>query len=102
MTGAPPESLLVRYVSAHVRKGEQAKERADQAGRKSDEHFVAAGRYLKLLKETYCHGRQEWELLLNTKVKVVHRSRADELIAIADGRKTLEETREETAQRVRT
>jgi hypothetical protein len=38
-----PESLLARYISAHVRKGEQAEERADQAREKVEQHFIAAG-----------------------------------------------------------
>src|SRR5215471_8555211 len=38
-----PESLLARYISAHVRKGEQAEERANQAREKAEQHFIAAG-----------------------------------------------------------
>jgi len=38
-----PESLLARYISAHVRKGEQAEERANQAREKVEQHFIAAG-----------------------------------------------------------
>src|SRR5215469_10605296 len=45
--GTAPESLLARYISAHVRKGEQAEERAnqarDQAREKVEQHFIAAG-----------------------------------------------------------
>ena len=38
-----PESLLARYISAHVRKGEQVEERANQAREKAEQHFTAAG-----------------------------------------------------------
>src|SRR6516225_8917005 len=38
-----PESLLARYISAHVRKSEQAEERANQAREKVEQHFIAAG-----------------------------------------------------------
>jgi hypothetical protein len=41
-----PESLLIRYIKAHVRKGDQAKS-------KSDQHYIAAGRYLINLKVSY-------------------------------------------------
>ena len=37
-----PESLLARYISAHVRKGEQVEERANQAREKAEQHFIAA------------------------------------------------------------
>jgi len=33
---APPESLLVRFVRAHVRQGDKARERADQARDKAE------------------------------------------------------------------
>src|SRR6516164_6809720 len=38
-----PASLLARYISAHVRKGEQVEERANQAREKAEQHFIAAG-----------------------------------------------------------
>src|SRR5215471_13577755 len=37
-----PESLLARYISAHVRKGEQVEERANQACEKAEQHFITA------------------------------------------------------------
>ena len=48
-----PEPLLVRYIREHVRKGEAAKERAAQNQKKSEDHFIAAGQYLTMLKVTY-------------------------------------------------
>ena len=38
-----PEPLLSRYIGAHVRKGEQVEERANQAREKAEQHFIAAG-----------------------------------------------------------
>jgi len=90
---APPESLLVRYVRAHVRKGEQAKD-------KSEQHFVAAGQYLTTLKVNYAPTWQDWEVLLRVKVGL-STGRASELMQIADGRKSVQEVRGATAQRVR-
>jgi hypothetical protein len=87
-----PESLLVRYVKAHVRKGEQAKDKADQ-------HFVAAGRYLVTLKVNYAPTWRHWEDLLRIKVGL-STGRASELMQIADGRKSLEQVRTGTAKRV--
>jgi hypothetical protein len=88
-----PESLLVRYVKAHVRKGEQAKDKAEQ-------HFIAAGRYLIALKVSYAPTWQAWEVLLRVKVGL-STGRASELIQIADGRKSVQEVRDATTQRVK-
>jgi hypothetical protein len=95
-----PESLLIRYIQAHVKKGELANERADQNRQKAEEHFVAAGAYLAQLKTTYAPTWQAWESLLKIKVKLSV-GRASELMQIADGRKTVQEVREATAQRVK-
>jgi hypothetical protein len=84
-----PESLLVRYVKAHVKKGEQAKERAAHNNKKSEDHFVAAGRYLTMLKATYAPSWQAWESILKLKVNL-STGRASELMQLADGRKTVE------------
>jgi hypothetical protein len=89
---APPEGLLIRYVKAHVRKGEQAKDKAEQ-------HFIAAGRYLVTLKVTYAPTWQHWEDLLRIKVGL-STGRASELMQIADGRKDLQQIRESKAQSV--
>jgi hypothetical protein len=88
-----PESLLVRYVKAHIRKGEQAKDKAEQ-------HFIAAGRYLVTLKANYAPSWQHWEDLLRIKVGL-SAGRASELMQLADGRKTVEQIRSEKAQSMR-
>src|SRR5262245_6179739 len=95
-----PESLLVRYVKAHIRQGDKAKERADQAREKSEQHYVAAGRYLTTLKVTYAPSWQAWENILKVKVKL-STGRASELMQLADGRKDLQQIRDATAQRVK-
>ena len=68
-TSTPPaESLLVRFVRAHVRQGDKARERADQGRDKAEQHFIAAGQYLAVLKANYTSNWSEWETLLKTKV----------------------------------
>jgi hypothetical protein len=87
-----PESLLVRYIKAHVRKGDQAKN-------KSDQHYIAAGRYLITLKVSYAPSWADWEDLLRIKVGL-STGRASELMQIADGRKSVQEIRDGKAQSV--
>jgi len=89
---AAPESLLVRYIKAHVRKGDQAKN-------KSDQHYIAAGRYLITLKVSYAPSWEAWEDLLRIKVGL-STGRASELMQIADGRKSVQEIRDGKAQSV--
>jgi len=92
-----PEPLLVRYIREHVRKGEAAKERAAQNHKKSEDHFIAAGQYLTMLKVTYAPTWQRWEALLKAKVKL-STGRASELMQLADGRKDLQRIRDGKAQ----
>ena len=92
-----PEPLLVRYIREHVRKGEAAKERAAQNQKKSEDHFIAAGQYLTMLKVTYAPTWQRWEALLKAKVKL-STGRASELMQLADGRKDLQQIRDGKAQ----
>jgi hypothetical protein len=99
-SAVPPESLLVRYVKAHVHKGERAKQQADHARGKSEQHFISAGQYLITLKACYSNSWQNWEILLQTKVGL-STGRASELMQLADGRKDLQQLRDATAQRMR-
>ena len=92
-----PEPLLVQYIREHVRKGEAAKERAAQNHKKSEDHFIAAGQYLTMLKVTYAPTWQRWEALLKAKVKL-STGRASELMQLADGRKDLQQIRDGKAQ----
>jgi hypothetical protein len=99
-TAPPPESLLVGHIQAHIKQGEKAKERADQARDKAEQHLVAAGRYLTTLKAHYAADWAAWEFLLKTKVNI-STGRASELMQLADGRKDLQQIRDGTAQRVK-
>ena len=92
-----PEPLLVRYIREHVRKGEAAKERAAQNHKKSEDHFIAAGQYLTMLKVTYAPTWQHWEALLKIKVKL-STGRASELMQLASGKKGLQQIRDGRAQ----
>lgn len=100
LPAAPPESLLIGHIQAHVRQGDKARQRADQAREKSHQHYIAAGQYLATLKAHYSRSWDEWETLLKAKVKLSV-SRASELMAIGSGKKSTQEIRDGTAQRVR-
>ena len=85
------ESQLVQAIKVHIAKGDKASDKADQ-------HYRSAGQHLKTLRATHGGSWAEWEELLKTKVGI-GKSRASELMAIADGTKTLEEVRAVTARR---
>jgi hypothetical protein len=85
------EAQLVRTIKAHI-------ERGDKAAEKSEQHYIAAGQHLKTLKAQHGGPWDEWETLLKTKIGI-GKSRASELMQIADGRKTVERVRSETAER---
>jgi hypothetical protein len=97
---APPKSLLVRYIKAHVQKGDRARQNAERNREKSEEHYLAAGQYLITLKAAYAPSWQHWEAILKVKVGL-STGRASELMQLADGRKDLQEIRDATAQRVK-
>lgn len=86
------EAQLIKTIKAHIAKGEKAAE-------KSEQHYIAAGLHLKELKATHTGTWNEWEELLKTRVGI-GKSRASELMQIADGRKTVESVRADTAKRV--
>jgi hypothetical protein len=88
----PPEQLLVRHIQAHVHKGHVAADKAQQ-------HFIAAGQYLIVLKTNYAPTWQAWEAILKTKIKI-STGRASELMQLADGRKNLQQIRDGKAQSV--
>jgi len=85
------EAQLIRAIKAHIDKGDKAKE-------KSEQHYIAAGLHLKALKAEHCRSWDEWEELLKTKIGI-GKSRASELMQIADGRKSVEAVRAETNER---
>jgi len=85
------EAQLVGAIKAHIARG-------DKAAEKSEGHYIAAGQYLKQLKAEHSGSWEQWETLLSVGIG---RSRASELMQIADGRKTAEEVRAITAGRTR-
>jgi hypothetical protein len=87
------ETQLISTIKAHIVKGDQAKDKADQ-------HYVSAGQHLKTLKAQHEGTWVEWEALLKDKVGI-GKSRASELMQIADGTKTVEGTRAATNDRTR-
>ena len=82
---------LIRTIKAHIAKGDKATDKAEQ-------HYIAAGQHLKTLKAEHTGSWSEWEALLRDRVGI-GKSRASELMAIADGTKTLAEVRAGTAER---
>jgi hypothetical protein len=92
MSSELPLETLGGQIKAHIAKG-------DQAIGKAEEHYKAAGIHLKEAKERVMHTRGlTWPAFL-VKHCSLHRSRADELIAIAEGKKTLTEVRAGKAER---
>jgi hypothetical protein len=87
------ESQLIRHIKAHIAAG-------DKAAEKSNNHYIAAGQHLKTLKASHGGTWAEWEALLKEKMGI-GKSRASELMQIADGRKTVEQLRAEKAESVR-
>jgi hypothetical protein len=85
MTNAPP--VLLRTIKELIAKGDRAKQR-------SEDLYIAAGQHLKNLKENYTHGWAEWEDALKARIGI-STGRASELMAIADGRKSLQQLRAE-------
>ncbi|MGY4434844.1 hypothetical protein ACVWWO_007321 [Bradyrhizobium sp. F1.13.1] len=83
-------SSLVKTIKAHLEKAQQAQDRSEQ-------HYISAGLHLAELKDRYkCDVKasktQTWEQFVRDTFDL-GRSRADELIRIADGRATLHDTR---------
>src|SRR5262245_13581125 len=93
MSGRPPvdEARLVHELKVLIGKGDKASDKARQ-------FYVAAGQHLKTLKAQHKGTWAEWEKILKVKIGI-GKSRASELMQIADGRKTVETVREETNQR---
>ena len=83
-------SSLVKTIKAHLEKAKQAQDRSEQ-------HYISAGLHLAELKDRYkrdvkASKTQTWEQFVRDTFGL-GRSRADELIRIADGRATLDDTR---------
>jgi len=83
-TGATQD--LIGKIKAHIAAG-------DKATKKAGDHYIAAGQYLKTLKEGHGGSWAEWEALLKDKIGI-GKSRASELMQIAEGRKTIGDIRD--------
>jgi hypothetical protein len=78
-------------------------EKADKAAEKARDWQITAGQHLKALKAEHDAGGgtwAEWESLVKEKAGI-GKSRASELMQIADGTKTLEQVRADKAKSVR-
>jgi hypothetical protein len=76
------QAQLIGAIKAHIAAG-------DKHTSKAKDHYIAAGQYLAALKKEHTGTWAEWEALLRTKVGI-GKSRASELMQIADGCKTVE------------
>jgi hypothetical protein len=85
------EAQLVRTIKAHIAKGDKAKDKAEQ-------HYIAAGQYLKQLKDD-CPDQQTFLEKVEKEIGI-GKSRTYELLQIGEGRKTVAEVRADTAKRV--
>jgi hypothetical protein len=77
------EAQLIKTINAHIAKGEQ--------------HYISAGLHLAKLKER-CPDQVTFLALVKDKIGI-GKSRTYELLQIADGRKTVEQVRVDTAER---
>ena len=57
------QASLINKIKVHIAKGDKAAEKAEQ-------HYVAAGQYLKQLKANHTGTWEEWEALLKSKVGI--------------------------------
>jgi len=89
-----PLDTLGATIRAHVTKGDASIEKAEQ-------HYKAAGIHLMEAKERVKRtANLTWPAFLNAHCSI-RRSRADELIAIAEGKTSLAELREYKAETMR-
>ena len=89
---------LVRTIKDGLRKIEEHDRKIEEQENKRDEREVEVGTALKALKAQKPKGIK-WEQYLEECGIEIHRSRADQLIRIAEGRTTVEEERADTAER---
>jgi hypothetical protein len=89
------ELEIVRTIKVLVSKGDKAKEKAEQ-------FYIAAGQHLTALKEAGAHkaSGMTWDAYVSERCKI-GKSRAHELMLIADGRATNDEVKEQRRVRQR-
>jgi hypothetical protein len=85
MTSQLPIETLANQIKAHIAAGDKAQGKADQ-------HYLAAGLHLVELK-LRTKTKRQFEFLVQEQVQIGVR-RAYSLIAVAEGRETLEQQRE--------
>ena len=86
--------LIFKAIKAHISKGDQAKDRAEQ-------HYISAGQHLKTLKkqhDTEGGSWTEWTELLKSECNL-STGRASELMQIADGRTSQKKIRAKDSAR---
>jgi hypothetical protein len=83
---------LVKAIKSLIEKGDKYKDKAEQS-------YISAGLHLKTLKAEHKGTWAEWEKILKEKCGI-GKSRASELMRIADGTTTVEQVRSDTAKRV--
>jgi hypothetical protein len=84
---------LIKTIKAHIAKGDRCKEQ-------SEHHYIAAGQHLITLKAEHKGSWSEWEELIKSKIGI-GKSRASELMQIADGSKTAESVASDRRERQR-
>ena len=89
---------LVRAIKDGLRKIEEYERKIDDHNTKLTERKLEVGTALKALKAQKPKGIK-WKQYLEECGIAIHRSRADQLIRIAEGRTTVEEERADTAKR---
>jgi hypothetical protein len=72
--------------------------KGDKAAAKAEDFYITAGQHLKALKAEHTGTWAEWEELLKTKIGI-GKSRASELMLIADGTKTAAEIASASTER---
>ena len=85
------EAQLIKTIKALIEKG-------DKAAAKAEQFHVAAGQHLKTLKAQHTGTWAEWEKKVKEQCGI-GKSRASELMRIADGTKTVEQVRDSSNQR---
>jgi hypothetical protein len=85
------QAALINTIKAHISAGDKAQDKAQQ-------HYIAAGQHLKTLKASHTDTWAEWETLLKEKIGI-GKSRASELMQIADGTRTAAEVAAATTER---
>src|SRR4051794_13065140 len=94
MTALLPLDMLAVTIKARIAKG-------DKASTDADGHYLAAGLHLiEAKKRVESMPALTWAAFLRDQCGGVQRRRADELIAVAEGRTTLAKLREATRIKV--